>query len=145
MNVTLITLWWLQKLVRLAISKQDTQKFYIERFNLRKLSELQVSKQYQIKVSNRFAALYILNHSQDTNSVWENIKENIKTSAKESLGLYELKQLKPWYDEECLRFLEQMKRAKMQWLQCPNQSNVDYINTTKPEASSHFINKKEGL
>jgi len=127
---------------RLAISKQDAQKFYVERFNLRKLSELQVRKQYQIKVSNRFAALYILNHSQDINRVWENIKENIKTSAKESLGLHELKQHKPWYDEECLRFLEQRKRAKMQWLQDPNQSNVDYINTVKPEASRHFINKK---
>ena len=127
---------------RLAISKQDAQKFYVERFNLRKLSELQVRKQYQIKVSNRFAALYIFNHSQDINRVWENIKENIKTSAKESLGLHELKQHKPWYDEECLRFLEQRKRAKMQWLQDPNQSNVDYINTVKPEASRHFINKK---
>ena len=130
---------------RLAVSKQDAQKFYVKRFNLRKLSELQVRKQYQIKVSNRFAALYILNHSQDINKVWENIKENIKTSAKESLGLYELKQHKPWYDEECLRFLEQRKRAKMQWLQDPNQSNVDYINTVKPEASRHFINKKKGL
>jgi len=33
-----------------------------------------------------------LNDSEDINRAWENIKENIKTSAKESLGLYELKQ-----------------------------------------------------
>jgi hypothetical protein len=31
----------------------------------------------------------------------------------------------------------------MQWLQDPNQTNVDNINTVKPEASRHFINKKE--
>jgi len=30
-------------------------------------------------------------------------KENIKNSAKESLGLHELKQHKPWFDE-CLGF-----------------------------------------
>ena len=43
------------------------------------------------KVSNRFAGLENLNDSKDINRVWENIKENIKISAKEILGLYELK------------------------------------------------------
>jgi len=43
-----------------------------------------------------------VNDSKDINRVWENIKENIKTSAKESLDLYELKQHKPWFDEESL-------------------------------------------
>jgi hypothetical protein len=38
------------------------------------------------------------------NSAWKNIKEDIKTSAKESLGLHELKQHKPQFDEECLCF-----------------------------------------
>ena len=32
---------------------------------------------------------------------WENITENIKTSAKGSLRLHESKQHKPWFDEEC--------------------------------------------
>jgi len=36
--------------------------------------------------------------SEDINRAWEDIKENIKTSAKESLGLHELKQHKPWFD-----------------------------------------------
>jgi len=42
--------------------------------------------------------------SEDINRAWENIKENIKTSAKESLGLHELRQHKPWFNEECLGF-----------------------------------------
>jgi len=42
------------------------------------------------------------------NRAWVNIKENIRTSAKESL--YELKQLKPWCDE-CLGFVDQRKQA----------------------------------
>ena len=33
-----------------------------------------------------------LNDSEDINMDWENIKENIKTSAKDSLGLHELKE-----------------------------------------------------
>jgi len=57
-----------------------------------------------------------LNYSKDINRTWESIKENIKTLAKESLGLYELKQHKPWFDEECLGILDHRKQAKMQWL-----------------------------
>jgi hypothetical protein len=74
---------------RLAVSEQAAQKFDTERFNLKKLSELEVRKQYQIKISERFAALENLNVSEDINRAWENIKESIKISAKESLGLYE--------------------------------------------------------
>ena len=38
------------------------------------------------------AALENLNDSEDINRAWENIKENIKTSAKGSLSLHESKQ-----------------------------------------------------
>jgi len=34
---------------RLTVSKQETQKFKGERFNLRKLNELKVRKQYEIE------------------------------------------------------------------------------------------------
>ena len=69
----------------LALSKLATQKFAVEKFNLRKLDELKVRKQYQIKISNRFADLENLRQSGDINRASENIKENIKkTSAQES-------------------------------------------------------------
>ena len=74
---------------RLAVSKQATQKFNGEIFNVRKLNELEVRKQYQIEISNRFAALVNVNDSENIKRTWENI---IKPSAKESLGLHELKQ-----------------------------------------------------
>jgi len=69
---------------------------------------------------------------------WENIKENIKTSAKESLGLHELKQHKPWFDEECLGFLDQRKQAK---IQDTSQCNIRSLNNIRREASRHFRNK----
>ena len=88
----------------LAVSKQATQKFYRERFNLRELNELKVRKQYQIKIINRLTALENLSDDEHINRAWENINENIKTLAKENLGQQELKQHKPWFDEECLCF-----------------------------------------
>jgi len=80
---------------------------------------------------------------EDINRAWENIKENIITSAKESLGLQELKQHKPWFDEECLGFLDQRKQAKMQWIHDPSRRNVDNLNNVGRDASRHFRNKKK--
>jgi ribosomal protein S25 len=72
-----------------AVSKQTAQKFDVERFNFRAISELEVRKQYQIKFTNKFAVLENLSDTEDINSVWENVKEYIKISAKDSLCLYE--------------------------------------------------------
>jgi hypothetical protein len=52
---------------RLAVSKQAAQKFDVERFSLRKLSDLEVRKQYQIEFTNRFTALENLKVSEDIN------------------------------------------------------------------------------
>ena len=128
---------------RLAVSKQAAKRFDGERFNLRKLNELEVRKQYQIEVTNRSEALENLNDDKDINRACENIKEYIKTSAKGNLGLQESKQHKPWFDEECLGFLDQMKRAKMQGIHDPSQSNVDNLNNVRCDASRHFRSKKK--
>jgi len=85
------------------------------------------------------------NGDEDVNIIWENIKANIQTSAKESLSLYEFKQNKTWFDEEYLGFLDQRKRAKMQWIQVSNQSNVDNLNKVKREVSRHFRNKRRHI
>ena len=71
---------------------------------------MQVRKQYQI--TNSFAASVNLSDDEDINRAWEIIKQNITTSAKESLGLHELKPHKPRFDEECLGFLDRRKQAK---------------------------------
>jgi len=128
---------------RLTVCKQAAESFDRQRFNLRKLNELEVRKHYQIEITNRLAALENLNNDEDVNRTWENTKVNIKTSEKGSLGLHELKQHKPWFDEECLGFLDQRKEAKMQWVQDPSQSNVDNLNNVRHEVSRHFREKKK--
>ena len=55
--------------------------------------------------------------------------------------MHEFKQNKPWFDEECLGFLDQRKRAKKQLIQDTSQSNVDNLNNVKREVSRHFRNK----
>jgi hypothetical protein len=48
------------------------------------------------------------------NSASETMRENIKISAKESLGDFRLKKHKPWFDEGCSRLLKDRKEAKLQ-------------------------------
>jgi hypothetical protein len=128
---------------RLAASKQTAQKYDEETFVLKKINELDVRKQYQTMILNRFAALENLSGSENINRAWEKVKKNIKTSAKSSLSLHEWQQYKPWFDEECLGYLDQRKQAKMQWFQDPNQRNVDNANNVRRDANSHFRNKKK--
>jgi len=77
---------------RLAVSKEAAHKFGGKRLNLRKLNDLEIRKQYPVEISNTFAALENISDREDINRAWENIKENIKTSAKGSLSLHRLKQ-----------------------------------------------------
>ena len=51
-----------------------------------------------------------LSDDEVINRAWENIKGNIRTLAKDSLGLNDLKRHKPWFDEERTGFLEKKNR-----------------------------------
>jgi hypothetical protein len=81
----------------------------------------------------------------DMNTASENIIENIKTSAKESLSNYELQQHKPWFDDECSKFIDREKQAILQWLQNPSQMNGDNMDNVRREASRTFRTKKGNI
>jgi hypothetical protein len=71
---------------RLGITKQEMQKFDMEGFKLIKL-KYKVKKKYQVKISNGFAALKLIDDYVDSNRAWEIIRKNITVSAKEWLGI----------------------------------------------------------
>jgi hypothetical protein len=73
---------------RIAVNKQRSQRCDVERFNLKKLNDVEGKEQFFVEVSNRFAALEDLDAEVEINSAWETIRENIKISAKESLGYF---------------------------------------------------------
>jgi hypothetical protein len=102
---------------------------------------MEVKEKYQVEISNRFAALESLDESFNINNAWENIRENIKTSAEENLGYQKLKHNKPWFDE-CSKLIDQRKQAKSQWLQNPNQMNGDNLQNLRCETSKIFRKKK---
>jgi hypothetical protein len=69
---------------RLAVNKQRSHSLHIERFNLKKLNEVEGKEQYGVEVSNRFAALEDLDKEVEINSAWEMIRENKNFSQIES-------------------------------------------------------------
>jgi hypothetical protein len=42
---------------RLAVNKQRSHRFHMEKFNLKKLNDVEGKEQFRVEVSNRFAAL----------------------------------------------------------------------------------------
>jgi hypothetical protein len=127
---------------RLAVNKQRSQRYHMERFSLKKIHEAEAREKYHIEVSIRFATLEDLDAEVEINSASEMIRENIKTSAKGSVGYFELKKNKQWFDKGCSKLLDQRKHAKLQKLQDPSEINGDNLNNIRREASRHFRNKK---
>jgi hypothetical protein len=62
----------------------------MERFNLKKLNDVEVREQYQVKISNRFAALENVDDDDDDDDMAikrasKSISENMKASATDIL------------------------------------------------------------
>jgi hypothetical protein len=67
---------------RIAANKQGSHKFHMERFNMKKLNEVEAKEKCRVEVSNRFAALEDLDAEVEINTIWETIRENIKYQRK---------------------------------------------------------------
>jgi hypothetical protein len=67
---------------RLPVSLQAGYGLDVDRFHLMKLNELEVREQY----NKKFSSLDNVNDNEVINGVWEDVRENIKTSAIKGLG-----------------------------------------------------------
>jgi hypothetical protein len=106
---------------RISISKRARQTFDVERFDLKKLDDVEDKEKYRLEFSNRFAALESLDEGFDINNAWESIRENIKTSAEENLGYQKLKHNKPWFGDECSKLID--NGSKLNYSGCKIQAN----------------------
>jgi hypothetical protein len=88
-----------------------------------------------------FAVLENLEDSGNINGAWDNIRENIRTSAQESPCYCESKDRKQWFDEGCSKLVDRRKQAKLPWLQNRSEANEDNLSDVWREAGRHFRNK----
>ncbi|KAJ4426281.1 hypothetical protein ANN_27093 [Periplaneta americana] len=130
---------------RLSVAKRVEQQVNIRRFSIPKLKDEETKQHYQVEISNRFAVLASSDEDEeelDVNSIWENIRDNIKIAAEQSIGYYETKKKKPWFDKDCCMVVERKKQAKFKFLRDPVEANRDnYFNKSR-EANRRLRNKK---
>jgi hypothetical protein len=69
--------------------------------------------QDRVEVPDGFATLEDLDAEVNINSASETIRENIKISAKESQGYFDLRKHMPWFDEGSSDILDQRKQIKL--------------------------------
>ncbi|KAJ4427648.1 hypothetical protein ANN_25296 [Periplaneta americana] len=132
---------------RLSVAKRVEQQVNITKFNILKLKYEEAKQNYQVEISNRFATLESSDEVEkelDVNSVWENIRDSIKIAAEQSIGYYETKKKKPWFDEDCCMAVERRKQAKLKFLQDPVEEKRDNYFNERREASRTLRNKKRG-
>jgi hypothetical protein len=97
----------------------------------------------RLQPEKRLAALENLEGSGDINRAWDNIGENIKISAQESLGYCESKHRKPWFDNECSKLVGRRKQAKLKWLQDQIEVNENNQRDVGRE-DNRLLGKRKG-
>jgi hypothetical protein len=78
-------------------------------YNLNKLVDRETRK---IGIANRFSALEGLEISS-VDDAWVKIRDSIKASAKEKVGVLETNRDKHWFDEECSQLTNKRKQTKL--------------------------------
>jgi hypothetical protein len=82
---------------RLSLKNGIKQHLVADRYNLNKLIYHETRTEYKIDVANTFSALKDLEISS-VDGTWVKIRDSIKASAKEKIGVLETNRKKPWFD-----------------------------------------------
>ena len=70
------------------------------------------------------------------------IRDSIKSSAKEEVGISETRRNKPWFNHEWLELANKRKQAKCFWLQNPNNQTAEYFSNARRDTCRTFKKKK---
>ncbi|KAJ4448348.1 hypothetical protein ANN_10363 [Periplaneta americana] len=68
---------------------------------------------------------------------------SVTSLAEQSIGYYETKKKKPWFDEDCCMVVERRKQAKLKFLQDPVEEKRDNYFNERREASRTLRKKRE--
>ncbi|PSN48471.1 hypothetical protein C0J52_11717 [Blattella germanica] len=102
----------------------------------------------EIKITNRFETLECSEENVATeeetniNRERESIRDTIKLSASESVGLLNKRQSRKWFDDECADMINKRILAKMNWIREPNEQNSEQLCSIRRETTKFLKNKK---
>ncbi|XP_046399915.1 craniofacial development protein 2-like [Ischnura elegans] len=117
-----------------------------QKFDLKKLDNPNIRKEFMIKLSNRFQAL----EKEEEDSIegkWKVIRDSIQEIGKEVVGFQNnRKNKKTWFNEDCRQMIEERKKAKAGLLTDDNhEKREEYLrinrktNKTLRTAKRNFV------
>jgi hypothetical protein len=123
---------------RLAVSKRTAHRVYMERFNLKKLNEVERMEQCLIEISNRFAGLENLDAEVN---ILGNRSREYKNFSQRQYKLLCTEEAYAIVRRRMLRIIRRKKKTKVKRLKIRSEVNKDNLNNVRREASRHFRNK----
>jgi hypothetical protein len=90
---------------RFCIANRVNRTSKLLKFEVYILDNPIVKADYQLELSNRFEMLAELdndddiNNETDVNKMWESIRDTVKSTAKERVGVRKQQRIKPWFDD----------------------------------------------
>jgi hypothetical protein len=123
---------------RLSWIKVIKQHLLADRYNL---LDREIRQEYQIDVANRFSALegFEISSVDDT---WVKIRDSIKATAKEKVGVLETNRNKPCFNQECSELANKRKQTKLLWRQNPNGQTAEDISNVRRDTCKTFRKNK---
>lgn len=103
---------------RLCKERREKQKTKLK-FNLRKLENPNVRKEFTLKLTNRFQALEQKeeNMGHSIENEWKTIRESVQEVAEEVIGFQKNKNTqKAWFNENCRQLIVERKKSKEELL-----------------------------
>jgi len=73
---------------------------------------------------------------------WVKIRDSIKASAKEKVGVLETNRIKPLFDEEYSELANKRKNTKLLWLRNPNYQTAEEFSNVRRDTCRMFRKKK---
>ena len=101
----------------------------IPRFDIEKLKNVQIRNNFQIKLTNCFQILDMLEDQADqtmprVNIEWKNASETVKEIAEEEIRYVAKQGKNHWFDEECEEATKTRKMAYLATLQNPDNEEL---------------------
>ena len=122
----------------------------IRNFDVEKLKEENAQNNFQLKLTNRFQILSIIEDEQGErdwkeviNHKWRDIEETVREVSEEEIGYVQGRRRNTWYDGECREAVDRKKEAKILCLQRPEDEELREIERQRGREVHTVMRRKK--
>ena len=116
------------------------------RYNVEKLKDMTVRENFQLKLTNRFQILDMMNDNADTENVrakWHTIDETVKEAADDEVGYIQGRRSGHWYDNDCREAVEKRRKVRAKILQTPGDRGLEEESRQENRNVNRILRRKK--